>query len=221
VKLLNLLFSIILLIALAKPGLARMMSFDPEMTIFDFEYITNLFKKPHIQTVHILNSPDSPIVIRNVEVSDKGTRRFKDLKDGVDDYQIKVENVSGRAILAYEVTWTLKHPFEDYTFKKITANSTDQLAAGKLQKLEFRRDKYFRDDAYYYVEITKVEFDDDESIWEAPEHEEIYTKFDAIKKEIDALEEKGIDDMSTEELLESTGATLINGSTANDSTTVE
>ena len=190
-----------------------MMSFDPEMTILDLEFITDLFKTRHKQTVHIINNPDSPVIVKAAEVSDKGTRNFKDLKDGVDDYQIEVQNVSGRPILAYETTWTLKHPFEDYTFKKITVNSVDPLLVGRSQKLEFRRDKYFRSDAYYYVEITKVEFDDDESVWEAPEHEETYTEFDAIKKEIDSIDEKDIDEMSTEELIENTGATLLNGST--------
>lgn len=191
-----------------------MMSFDPEATFIDLEFFTNMFKKQHSQIVHIINNEGSPVVILKAEVADKGTRRFPDLKDGVDDYQIKVINKSGRAILAYEVTWTLKHPFEDYTFKKISANSVDKLLPGKKQILEFRRDKYFRDDAYYYVEITKVEFNDDESIWEAPEHEQSFSELDALKKEIELMEEGDLEEMSTEEILEETGATLINGSTA-------
>ena len=213
-KLFRLFFSIILLISLAEPSFARMMGFDPEMTIIDLEYITNFFKKPHKQTVHIINSSTSPVVIQKAEVSDRGTRRFKDLKGGVDDYQVKVKNVSGRRILAYELTWTLKHPFEDYILKKIRVNSIDALPPNETQKLEFRRDKYYRDDAYYYVEVTKVEFDDDESIWEAPSREDIYTQEDVIKKEIDSIEEKTLDDMSKDEIMKQTGTTLINGSTA-------
>lgn len=191
-----------------------MMSFDHEMTIIDLEDITNLFKKPAGQTVHVIDNADSPVKILKAEVFDKGTARFPDLKGGVDDYQIQVQNLTDRTILAYEVTWTLRHPFEDYTFKKITANSIDKLGPGKTQKLEFRRDKYFRADAYYYAEITKVEFNDDESIWEAPIHEDSFTELDALKKEIDSMEEEDIEDMSTDELIEKTGATLLNGSTS-------
>jgi len=214
VKLLNLFFSIILLISLAQPGFARMMGFDPEMTFIDLEFFTNMFKKHHEQTVHIISNEGSPVVISEAVVADKGTKRFPDLHDGVDTYRVKVKNISGRPILAYEVTWTLKHPFEDYTLKKITVNSIDLLGQGSKQTLEFTKDKYFRSDAYYYVEITKVEFDDDESIWEAPEHEDIFTEFDAIKKEIDSIEEEDVDSMTKEELIEKTGGSLINGSTA-------
>lgn len=190
------------------------MSFDPEGTFIDLEDITNLFKRRHTQSVRILDNEDSPVKILKAEVSDKGTRRFKDLKDGVDDYEVKVKNVSGRVILTYEVTWTLKHPFEDFTLKKITANSVNKLKAGRSQVLDFRRDKYFRDDAYYYAEITKVVFDDDESIWEAPEHEESFTELDALKKQIESIKEEDIDEMSTEEIIEQTGATVINGDTS-------
>lgn len=199
--------------AFVSPSFSRMNQFSPETTFLDFEDITNLFHKRYKQAVNIYTSADSPITILKAEVSDRGTRRFPDLKGGVDDYQVKVRNVSGKLIRSYEVTWTLRHPFEDYTIKKISTNSIEKLGINRTQKLEFRRDKYFRDDAYYYVEITKVQFDD-ESVWEAPEREEVYSELDAIKKEIESIDEKNIDDMTTDEIIEQTGATTINGAPA-------
>lgn len=213
-RILNIFLSVVLLVSLARSSSARMMGFDPETTFIDLEFFTNLFKKKLKKTVHIINNEDSPIIIEKAEVSDKGTKQFRDLKDGVDTYHIEVKNLTNREILAYEVTWTLKHPFEDYTYKKISANSIHLLKPLADQNLEFRRDKYFRDDAYYYVEITKVQFNDDESIWEAPEKEELYTQFDAIKKEIDLIKEQDLEQMSTDEIIEQTDAKLFNGDTS-------
>ncbi len=172
-------------------------AFRTDMTFLDFEDITHFLNHPHKQVVHIINYDDSPIVIEKAEVSDRGTVFFKSLTGAVNTYSIKVLNKTTRRILAYEVTWVLKHPFEDYVFHKIRVNSVDPLGPGDKQTLKFRRDKHYRDDAYYYAEISKVEFDDDESIWEAPELEnkKTNTRMDALKEEIEALEgdDDGID----------------------------
>jgi hypothetical protein len=127
------------------------------------------------------------------------------MKGAVDDFQVKVQNISDKVVRTYEVTWSLRHPFEEYIIKKVTVNSINSLAVGKAEKLDFRKDKYHRDDIYYNVEITRVEFED-ESIWEAPEKEDdFFTQLDSIKKEIDSLEEKSIEDMSLEEIQEQSG----------------
>jgi hypothetical protein len=201
VKFKNIILSTTLLLSIAMlPSSARFFNFDPETTIIDLEDVFNLFKKRHRQTVKIVNNEDSPMKIFFAEVSDRGTRRFDDMKGAVDDFQVKVQNISGKPILTYEVSWTMRHPFEEYIIKKVSVNSIDKLDVGKTQKLEFRKDKYHRNDTFYYVEVTRVEFED-ETIWEAPEKEDdFFTQINSIKNEIDTLEEKSIEDMTLEEI---------------------
>jgi hypothetical protein len=202
VRLIRIFLSIAVLISVFNPSSARTIGFDPEASFFDFEDIVGLFKKQHKQTVKIIHNDDSPIEILRAEVSDKGTSRFKSLKGSVDDFQVMVQNISSKTILTYEVTWIMKHPFEEFLVKKLTVNSINQIIAGMTQKLEFRKDKYYRDDTYYYVELTKVEFEDG-TIWEAPEKEEdFFTQLDSLKKKINTLEEKSIDDMTIHEIKE-------------------
>lgn len=205
VKLKKIFLTLILLTSALFPCSARIMDLDPEASILDFEDIFNLFKKRHKQTVKITHNEDSPVKIIFAEVSDRGTRRFDDMKGAVDDFQVKVQNLSDKVVMTYEVTWTMRHPFEEYVIKKVTVNSINKLAIGKTQKLEFRKDKYHRDDTYYNVEITRAEFED-ESIWEAPEKEDdFFTQLDYLKKEINSIEEKDIEDMSLEEIKEKSG----------------
>ena len=205
VRLIKIFLSIVLLTSALHPCSARIISFDPETNIIDLEDVFNLFKKRHKQSVKITHNQDSPVKVVYAEVSDKGTRRFEDMKGAVDDFQVKVQNISDKVVRTYEVTWSLRHPFEEYIIKKVTVNSINSLAVGKAEKLDFRKDKYHRDDIYYNVEITRVEFED-ESIWEAPEKEDdFFTQLDSIKKEIDSLEEKSIEDMSLEEIQEQSG----------------
>jgi hypothetical protein len=68
--------------------------------------------------------------------------------------------------------------------------------------MKFKRDKHFRDDAYYVIKIAKVQYADNNEVWEAPDDDE--TELDAIKKQIDSIEEKSIDDMSVDEIKETT-----------------
>ena len=179
--------------------------FRADMTFLDFEDITELFSPIHKQVVHVLNHDDSPLIIKDAEVSDRGTVFFKDLTGAQNTYRLKVKNVSGRRILAYEVTWVLKHPFEDYVFNKMTVNSINPVSAKGTQVIKFRRPKHYRDDAYYYAEISRVEFDDDESIWEAPELDEFdaTTRLEKIKKQIDGIDEVDLgEDELSDEMLE-------------------
>ena len=71
-------------------------------------------------------------------------------------------------------------------------NSSHQLFyVSTVQTFKFKRAKHYRDDTYYYVHISKVEFEDDESIWEAPNIDE-YKRIgpiDKVKVEIDAMED--------------------------------
>lgn len=147
----------------------------------------------------MINHEGAPITIESASVSDRGTKGFAELKDAVNDFVVNVHNNSGRNVLSYQVAWTMKFPFEDYIVKKIKANSIELLKSGDEQELEFRRDKFFRDDVYYFVEISKVEFDDDRSIWEAPLSDETSTEYEKIQKELHELEEMGIDLSDKEE----------------------
>jgi hypothetical protein len=177
--------------------------FRADMSFADFEELSNLFKPHHKQSVFKINHDNSPIKILRAGVRDQGTVFFKGLSGARNTYRIEVENVSQKEILAYQVTWILKHPFEDYVFHKIKVNSIKPLGVGEKQKLQFRRNKHYRDDAYYYVEISKVEYADDEMIWEAPEIEKYktHTQMDDVKRQIDEMEEdKGLEGLSEEEI---------------------
>jgi hypothetical protein len=176
--------------------------FRADMSFLDFEEITHLFKPKHKQVVHIITHKNSPVEIIEAEVSDRGTVFFEGFSGAKNTYSVEVKNTSGRDILAYEVTWVLKHPFEDYVFHKIHTNSINRLKANATQELKFRRGKHSRDDAYYYAEISKVEFDDNESIWEAPELEnyKVHTQLDEVKKQIDDMEEVDGDSIDDETL---------------------
>ena len=193
-------------------------SLQPAKSFLDFEDFLLPFKKHHQQTVHIINHVGVPVSIIEARVDDRGSDHFSAFTGILDTYHLKVENVSGRTILAYRVAWTLKHPFQDWVYRKIEANSIDLFKPATVQTVSFKRDKHYRQDAYYYAEISKVEFDD-ESIWEAPEHEDTMTVDDILKQELDALEEKSIEDLSLEELKEI--APQVNGAVFESETIVE
>jgi hypothetical protein len=169
--------------------------FHSDMTFIDLEDISNKYKKNNEQNVRIINHANSPIIIKNASVADKGTIAFKDLHSAQNTYEVEVQNTTNRLVLAYQVTWVLKHPFEDFIYHKIHTNSINKVDPNASQKLTFRRPKHFRDDAYYYVEISKVEFYDNESVWEAPDIDSFTagTQYDAIKEEIDSMPEDEID----------------------------
>ena len=169
--------------------------FQSDMTFIDLEDISSKYKNNNEQNVRIINHANSPIIIKNASVADKGTIAFKDLHSAQNTYEVEVQNTTNRLVLAYQVTWVLKHPFEDFIYHKIHTNSINKVDPNASQKLTFRRPKHFRDDAYYYVEISKVEFYDNESVWEAPDIDSFTagTQYDAIKEEIDSMPEDEID----------------------------
>jgi len=168
--------------------------FQSDMTFIDLEDISSKYNNNE-QNVRIINHANSPIIIKNASVADKGTIAFKDLHSAQNTYEVEVQNTTNRLVLAYQVTWVLKHPFEDFIYHKIHTNSINKVDPNASQKLTFRRPKHFRDDAYYYVEISKVEFYDNESVWEAPDIDSFTagTQYDAIKEEIDSMPEDEID----------------------------
>lgn len=169
--------------------------FHSDMTFIDLEDISDKYKKRNEQNVRIINHANSPIIIKNASVADKGTIAFKDLHSAQNTYEIEVMNMTSRLVLAYEVTWVLKHPFEDFVYHKIHTNSINKVDPNASQKLTFRRPKHFRDDAYYYVEISKVEFYDNESVWEAPDTDSFTagSQYDQIKEEIESMPNDEID----------------------------
>ncbi|MDD9898202.1 MAG: hypothetical protein OXU45_04285 [Candidatus Melainabacteria bacterium] len=174
-------------------------SIQPAHSFFDLDEILRPFRKKHEQTVHIINHIGCPVVIDEAHVGDRGSDHFKTFTGILDTYRVKVRNASGKKILAYRVAWTLKHPFQNWVFRKIVANSIDMMDVGTEQTVSFKRDKHYRQDAYYYAEIIKVEFDD-ETIWEAPEHDDAMTVEDILQQEIDEMDETSIDDLSLDEV---------------------
>ena len=162
-----------------------------DMSFMDFEDLSGLFKTKYKQVVRKINHADSPVKIVEAEVSDKGTNFFKGFVGVRNTFKVKVKNTSHKDVLAYQVSWVLKHPFEDYIFHRILTNSIHVLKPGKTQELSFKKNKHYRDDAYYYLEITKVEFDGVDEYWEAPEIEDYkqHTQLENVKKEIDEMGE--------------------------------
>ncbi len=172
---------------------------QPAKSFLEFEKFLIPFKKKHIQTVKIINHPDAPVEILEAKVADKGSEKTKTLTGIFNDFSVKVKNIGDKDIMAYRVAWTLKLPFQNWVDQRTEVNSIDVLPVGKEQSIHFKKDKFFRDDAYYYVEIMRVQFTD-ESIWEAPEIEETQTREDKVKEEIESIEEKSIKEMTLEEI---------------------
>lgn len=148
--------------------------------------VVSYFQKPHKQFVRILNNPGSPVSILEASIYDQGTARFKSLSNVFHTFTAKVKNNTGRKILTYELSWSIRHPYENFVYYKIKANSIDSLDIGQEQILQFRRDKYYRDDVYYFVEITRVQFADSDEVWEAPKHEASLTSLESIKTQINS-----------------------------------
>jgi len=162
-------------------------SFSPARAfLIEWEDLVKYFKKPTQQSVHVINNYASPISILEASVYDQGSSRFKNLTDVFHTYTAKVVNNTGRTILSYELTWTLKHPFEDYVFHTIKTNSIDPVGPSAQQILKFRRDKHYREDAYYFVEVTKVQFSDTDQVWEAPKHEVTLSRWDNLNMQLNS-----------------------------------
>lgn len=154
--------------------------------LIEWEDLVKYFKKPTQQSVHVINNYSSPVSILEASIYDQGSTRFKNLTNVFHTYTAKVVNNTGRTILSYELTWTLKHPFEDYVFHTIKTNSIDPIPPSAQQILKFRRDKHYREDAYYFVEVTRVQFSDTDQIWEAPKHEMTLSRWDNLNMQFNS-----------------------------------
>jgi hypothetical protein len=154
--------------------------------LIEWEDLVKYFQKPKKESVHAINNYGSPISIIDVSVYDQGTARFKNLNNVFHTYTAKVKNNSGRPILSYELTWTMKHPFEDYVYHTIKTNSIERLDPYQDQVLQFRRDKHHREDAYYFVEVTKVQFTDTDQVWEAPKHDVTLSRWENLNMQINS-----------------------------------
>lgn len=174
--------------------------FDPEAEFLDFDDITRIFHKPNKEAIYIINNTESPVEILDVEIADRGTLNFEELKDAVSTFSVEVRNNSAKKILTYQLVWSQRHPFEQYINNKLVTNSINTLRPGRKQELKFTKDKYFRDDAYYEVMVSQVLFED-QTVWEAPEEELILTKQEEIEKEIKQIQEKKVTDLTKEELM--------------------
>lgn len=179
---------------------------QPAKSFIEFEQIWAPFKKTKPRVVKVINQEGVPLLIAKAEVRDKGSERTKELNGVYNDYKVIVQNNSGKDVLAYRIAWILKLPFQNWVEERIEVNSIHPLPAGASQSLNFKMDKYFRDDAYYYVEVMKVQYTD-ESIWEAPESEEVITRQDKVKQEIESIQEGSIEDLSLDEIKQQVNGT--------------
>jgi hypothetical protein len=159
----------------------------------------NRSNNKYVKTVRIINHPGAPVEIVSANVSDKGSEKFNSLTGIYNNFEVKVKNTSSKNIMACRVAWTLKLPFQSWVDQRTELNSIEVLHPGDEQVLSFRKDRFYRDDAYYYVEIERAQFDDDE-IWEAPEIEATTTRLDKVQEEINSIEEQSIDEMSVDEI---------------------
>ena len=154
--------------------------------LIEWEDLVKYFKKPTQQSVHMINNYASPLSIMEASIYDQGSVRFENLTDVFHTYTAKVKNNTGRKILSYELTWTLKHPFQDFVFHTIKTNSIDPVEPAAEQVLKFRRDKHYREDAYYFVEVTKVQFSDTDQVWEAPKHELTLSRWENLNMQFNS-----------------------------------
>lgn len=154
--------------------------------LIEWDDLKKYFQKPAKQSVHVLNNYGSPVSITEASVYDQGSARFENLDGVFHTFTANVKNNTSRTILAYEITWTMKHPFENYVYHTIKTNSIDSLAPAQAQVLKFKRDKHYRDDAYYFVEVTRVQYADSDEIWEAPIHETNLSNLESIKTQINS-----------------------------------
>ena len=134
---------------------------QPAKSFIEFEKFLIPFQKKHIQTVKIINHPGAPVEILSAAVADKGSDMTKSLNGIFNDFSVKVKNTSGKDVMSYRVAWTLKLPFQSWVDRRTELNSIEVLHAGQEQELNFKKDKHFRDDAYYYVEIVRVQFSEE------------------------------------------------------------
>jgi hypothetical protein len=154
--------------------------------LIEWEDLKEYFQKPPRQSVHILNNYGSPVSILDASVYDQGSSRFKEFNNVFDTFTVNVKNNTGRTVLSYEISWTIKHPFENYVYHTIKTNSIDPLKPSQVQDLKFKRDKHYRDDVYYFVEVTRVQFSDSDEVWQAPIHETSLSSWESIKTQINS-----------------------------------
>ncbi len=181
-------------------------------SIIDMDDVARLLEKKHPQEVIIVNYQDSPVIIKSATIEDLGSARFKNFQGVFNTYQATVKNQTNRRVLSYQLKWILKHPFKNYAEKVIVVNNIDTLGPKADQSILFRTDKYYRDDAFYFVEISKVQFDD-ETIWEVDPSS--YTIYGLIKQKIQSIKEADASKLSKEELAKLQADGIISGATAN------
>lgn len=174
---------LIIFLIFCLPALS-LQTWSPDTHFLDFEDIPEIFKKANTQKIQIVNFKQAPILIEKAAIKDKGSDQFQQLTGVQNNFELKVTNTSKKKILAYETTWLLRNAFEDFNYQVLTANSIKVLNPNSSQILKFTKAKYFREDGYYIVKISRVQFDD-YSIWEAPEED--LTPSEKIKQEIESL----------------------------------
>jgi hypothetical protein len=167
---------------------------QPAKSFLGLGKLFNRSNNKYVKTVRIINHPGAPVEIVSANVSDKGSEKFNSLTGIYNNFEVKVKNTSSKNIMACRVAWTLKLPFQSWVDQRTELNSIEVLHPGDEQVLSFRKDRFYRDDAYYYVEIERAQFDDDE-IWEAPEIEATTTRLDKVQEEINSIDEMSVDEI--------------------------
>ncbi len=180
--------------------LVSLLAANPSQAFFlDFD---KFFEKRHNKkqkvNIQIINDESCPVEIIEADVSDKGGMKFKELKDIYHTFTTKVLNTSDDKVITYQLAWRIRLPFRDYVDHSVIVDSIESLEAGEEQSINFKRDKYFRNDASYIVQVTKVELDGNK-LWEAKDLEITQDRWAKAKS---VLEETESNDSSSVEELE-------------------
>lgn len=158
---------------------------SPAESFLDGDELRKLFKETTISKEVIeVNHKGSPIIVFGASVQDTGSARFKNYTGVFNTYIVNIKNTSSSKVLRCQLKWIIKLPFKNYAERVITITNIKSMKPGDQQSLKFRTDKYYREDAVYFVEIAKVEFDNGK-IWEVDPS--AYTIYGLIKQDIDSI----------------------------------
>lgn len=140
-----------------------------------------------IVPVDVIQDTTAPLFIKDADIKDKGTSMLK-MKGLEHSFTVKVENISPKNIVAYQIVWQRHLPFAEYAQHDFRINSKEPVARDQENTLEFRRPIHNRSDAHYKVYVAKVLFTDGTE-WHAEHDRDLGKEWAEIKQEIDQIKE--------------------------------
>lgn len=156
------------------------------LTSLDIKAMVWLPKKKHLRAIQVkvVSEEGCPIKVVLAEVRDLGTKLSK-IKEVENTYTTKIENISDKKILSYQLLWSMHLPFEPYASQNFKVNSIEALDPKQIETIAFRRPIHYRHDAYYHMWVSRVLFED-ETMWES-EQDEYTGEWAKLKEEINDL----------------------------------